>query len=308
MELRHLRYFVTVAEELHFTRAAERLHIGQPPLSQQIQALEAELGVQLFLRSKRRVALTVAGERFLLRARRLLADAQAAADEARRAGLGEVGELRIGFTASMPLAGVLPESLRRYRARYPAVSLKLEEMFTGDQYDALRQQRLDVGFVRYNGDEQVPGVIRHELRRDRLCVVLHGDHPLAQRPQLVFADLRDEDFIVHSPEVATGLPTLIRQLAQAAGFMPRIAQTAREAMTQIALAAAGLGVAILPSPLACVQLDGVRYIPLMDDSAYLSLAVAISAEDLSPLVTAFIAVLPKLATSETITDAVNCQK
>jgi DNA-binding transcriptional LysR family regulator len=274
MELRHLRYFVTVAEELHFTRAAERLHIGQPPLSQQIQALEAELGVQLFQRSKRRVLLTTAGERLLLRARRLLADAEAAAEEARRAGRGEVGELRIAFTSSMPLAGVLPDSLRHYRERYPAVSLKLEEMFSGDQYLALQQQRLDVGFVRYNGDEVVPGIHRRELRRDRLCVVIRRDHPLAARARLAFAELRDEGFI---------------------GFQPRIAQTSGEAMTQIALVAAGLGIAILPSPLACVQLDGVCYIPLTDAAAYLSMAVATREQESSPLVAAFLDVLPTLA-------------
>ncbi len=295
MELRHLRYFVTVAEELHFTRAAERLHIGQPPLSQQIQALEAELGVQLFQRSKRRVLLTTAGERLLVRARRLLADAEAAAEEARRAGRGEVGELRIAFTSSMPLAGMLPDSLRHYRERYPEVSLKLEEMFTGDQYLALQQQRLDVGFVRYNGDEVVPGVSRRELRRDRLCVVLRRDHPLAARTRLAFAELCDEGFIVYPPGASTGLPALIRQLAQAAGFQPRIAQTSGEAMTQIALVAAGLGIAILPSPLACVQLDGVCYIPLTDDRAYLSLAVATRADEASPLVAAFNSILSGLA-------------
>ncbi len=295
MELRHLRYFVTVAEELHFTRAAERLHIGQPPLSQQIQALEAESGVQLFQRSKRRVLLTTAGERLLVRARRLLADAEAAAEEARRAGRGEVGELRIAFTSSMPLAGVLPDSLRHYRERYPAVSLKLEEMFSGDQYLALQQQRLDVGFVRYNGDEVVPGIHRRELRRDRLCVVIRRDHPLAAHARLAFAELRDEGFIVYPPGVSTGLPALIRQLAQAAGFQPRIAQTSGEAMTQIALVAAGLGIAILPSPLACVQLDGVCYIPLTDAAAYLSMAVATREQESSPLVAAFLDVLPTLA-------------
>jgi DNA-binding transcriptional LysR family regulator len=155
MELRHLRYFVAVAEELHFTRAAERLHLGQPPLSQQIQALEAELGVALFMRTRRKVSLTVAGERFLLRAREILAAAAEAADEARRAARGEMGELRVGFTASLSMTSFFPALIYDYRLHYPQVALTLREMFSEDQCQALIGGKLDVGFVR-RADAEAP--------------------------------------------------------------------------------------------------------------------------------------------------------
>jgi DNA-binding transcriptional LysR family regulator len=288
MELRHLRYFVAVAEELHFTRAAERLHIGQPPLSQQIQALEEELGVQLFARSKRRVALTEAGQRFLASARQILADTEQAAEQARRAARGEVGELRIGFTSSLPLTPLLPGVLNDYRRRHPQVTLTLREMFTTDQFDALIAERLDVGFVRYTNVTAPPGLALREIHRDPLRVVINQRHPLAGEKNLSFAQLRDEAFISYPHDAGTGLSVMLRQLGLAAGFEPKVVQEAREATTQIGLVAAGLGVAILPSPLECVRLSGVRYIPLTEANAYLSLAVAIRSETPSPLLECFL--------------------
>ncbi|HEX5393863.1 MAG TPA: LysR substrate-binding domain-containing protein [Rhodocyclaceae bacterium] len=288
MELRHLRYFVAVAEELHFTRAAERLHIGQPPLSQQIQALEEELGVQLFARSKRRVALTEAGQRFLVSARQILADTEQAAEQARRAARGEVGELRIGFTSSLPLTPLLPGVLNDYRRRHPQVTLTLREMFTTDQFDALIAERLDVGFVRYTNVTAPTGLALREIHRDPLRVVINQRHPLAGEKCLSFAQLRDESFISYPHDAGTGLSVMLRQLGLAAGFEPNVVQEAREATTQIGLVAAGLGVAILPSPLECVRLSGVRYIPLQETNAYLSLAVAIRAETPSPLLEGFL--------------------
>ena len=289
MELRHLRYFITVAEELHFTRAAERLHIAQPPLSQQIQALEAELGVTLFLREKRKVALTAAGQQFLLRARRILADTADAAEQARRAARGEIGELRIGFTSSLPLTPILPAALHAYRQHYPAVRLTLREMFTTDQFTALQEQDIDVGFVRFNGPSPIDSITVKELRRDTLLAVVNSRHPLASASQLTMEQLRDEGLICYPRSAGTGLHVVIRQLCQANGFEPRINQEAGEATTQVGLVAAGLGIAILPSPLACVQLPGVRYIPLTDEAAYLAMGIATRTVDSSPLVQGFVA-------------------
>lgn len=289
MELRHLRYFVAVAEELHFTRAAERLHIGQPPLSQQIQALEEELGVLLFVRSKRRVALTDAGQRFLVSARRILADTEAAAEQARRAARGEVGELRIGFTSSLPFTTLLPGVLNDYRRRHPQVTLTLREMFTAEQFKALATNRLDIGFVRYTNVTAPPELTVREIHRDPLRLVINQHHPLAGEKALSFAQLRDESFISYPHDAGTGLSIMLRQLGMAAGFEPKVVQEAREATTQIGLVAAGLGMAVLPSPLECVRIGGVRYIPLLDAEAYLSLAVATRAEPPSVLLAGFLA-------------------
>lgn len=293
MELRHLRYFVAVAEELHFTRAAERLHIGQPPLSQQIQALESELGVTLFERNRRRVALTEAGKRFLAHARQILADTRNAAEEARRAARGEVGELRIGFTYSVPFTSVLPGLLRDYRQQAPGVTLTLHEMFSTDQVIALAEDRLDVGFVRHLAREDTPGVVLREIRRDPLRLVINAHHPLADAPEVSLADLRNEGFIFYPRDAGTGIHRAVAQMCRAAGFAPKVVQEAREATTLIGLVAAGLGVTVLPSPLECVRMPDVRYLPIADPGAHISLAVALRDRPPGPLLAGFLACLER---------------
>ncbi|MCB1910153.1 MAG: LysR family transcriptional regulator [Rhodocyclaceae bacterium] len=294
MELRHLRYFVAVAEELNFRRAAERLHIGQPPLSIQIRALEEELGVRLLERSKRRVSLTEAGNRFLRRAREILAAAAEAIDEARQAARGELGSLRVGFTSSLPYTSILPDLLVAYRRRYPAVELQLKEMFTTDQLAAIAEDRLDVGLVRYVGGELPAGVEVREIGSDPLCLVLAASHPLADREMVRFAELADEGFIGFPDGVGTGLPDILRRLCRQAGFEPRVVQTAREATTQVGLVGAGIGVALLPAPLACIRLPRVRYVPIADDGASFVLSVA-SPRTLSPQLAGFLEVLREVS-------------
>ncbi|MBP4048300.1 LysR family transcriptional regulator [Chromobacterium violaceum] len=289
MELRHLRYFLAVAEELHFTRAAERLHIGQPPLSQQIQALEAELGAPLFRRHQRKVELTAAGQQLLPRARQILADSAAAAAAVRRAADGETGELRIGFTSSLPLTPILHHSLQHYRQAYPEVRLTLSEMFTAGQFDALERRQLDLGFVRFNGPTPSPLIRVEELHRDRLLAVVPSAHPLAERKTLPLKLLAGEPLIGYPRESGSGLSDVVRQLALQNGLELKMVQEAGEAITQIGLVAAGVGIAILPSPLECVQIPAVRYVPLSDDGAYLSMGIAARRDDDSPLVANFLA-------------------
>ncbi|WP_018990466.1 LysR substrate-binding domain-containing protein [Aromatoleum toluclasticum] len=295
MELRHLRYFVAVAEELSFTRAAERLHIGQPPLSMQIRDLEEEIGTRLFERSKRRVALTEAGLRFLEHAREILARSQAATDEARRAGRGELGELRVGFTSSLPYTTTLADVLHTYRRDFPQVGLLLREMFTVDQFEALLRGDIDVGFVRYRGLDVPPGIVTREIGRDALRLVVNSSHPLAVRTEVSLAELREEGFVAYPPDVGTGLPAIVGELCRGAGFEPRIVQRAREATTQIGLVASGLGVAVLPAPLECVRLPRVRYLAISDEGAYLSLAVARAERPPSPVLRTFLDVLVRIA-------------
>ena len=287
MELRHLRYFVAVAEELHFTRAALRLNIAQPPLSQQIQALEAELGVQLFVRTRRSVALTDAGQALLARSRELLAMTQSLPQELQRVARGEVGLLRIGFSSTLPLTKLLRDVVADHRRTHPDVALNLREMHSQQQFDGLLRGELDVGLVRYN--ESAPEGIRLVvLRRDPLRLVVPASHRFARRKSVAIAECRDEPFIGFPGDAGTGTGPLLKRLCAQAGFEPRIAQEAREATTQIGLVAAGLGIAVLPAPLEAVRIEGVHYVSLEDAGALLVMSVATRADEASERVSQFV--------------------
>ena len=287
MELRHLRYFVAVAEELHFTRAALRLNIAQPPLSQQIRALEGELGVQLFLRTRRSVALTDAGHALLVRAREMLAATQSLPGELQRVARGEVGLLRIGFSSTLPLTKLLRDVVADHRRTHPDVALNLREMHSQQQFDGLLRGELDVGLVRYN--ESAPEGIRLVvLRRDPLRLVVPASHRFARRKSVAIAECRDEPFIGFPGDAGTGTGPLLKRLCAKAGFEPRIAQEAREATTQIGLVAAGLGIAVLPAPLEAVRIEGVHYVSLEDTGALLVMSVATRADEASERVSQFV--------------------
>lgn len=278
---------MAVAEELHFTRAAERLHIAQPPLSQQIRALEDELGVALFVRTRRSVALTDAGRALLVRARELLAATLALPQELQRVARGEVGELRIGFTSTLPLTNVLQDAIGDHRRRYPEVALQLRELHTAAQFEALRRDEIDVGFVRYNARE--PHGIRLELlRRDPLCLVVPAGHRFAARPSVAIAECRDERFICFPGGAGSGTGPLFKRLCAQADFEPVVAQEAGEATTQIGLVAVGLGVAVLPAPLDALRIEGVRYVPLADAEAMLVMWAATRVDESSERVLGFV--------------------
>jgi DNA-binding transcriptional LysR family regulator len=289
MELRHLRYFIAVAEELHFTRAAERLHIGQPPLSHAIQVLEADVGALLFLRTKRSVRMTEAGKLFLIDARRILAQADQAKETARRAHRGEAGELRIGFTFSTPLTPLFATVINRYRQQFPAVSLTLHEMATQGQLDALQQHRLDLGFVRPPEGVNTDGVTLTALRDDPLIAVLRRATPAARHKSISIAQLKDEAFVMYPANAGTGIYPQIFRLCREAGFVPRIGQVAGEASTIIGLVAAGCGVSVLPASFDRIRMDGVCYRQISDKGASTQLLLAQRDGERSPLVDAFVA-------------------
>ena len=273
MELRHLRYFVAVAEELSFTRAAERLHIGQPPLSHQIQMLEAEVGAQLLERSKRWVRLTEAGKLFLDDARRVLALSEQAMQTARRAERGEAGEIKVGFTFSTPLTPLFAAVINRYRQRYPGVQLTLKEMSTVGQIEALVARELDLGLVR---------------------------PPELNLPDAVELTILRRDPLVMYPESAgTGIHPQINRLCREAGFKPTIAMEAGEASTIIGLVAAGCGVSVLPSSFDIIRMPEVCYRPLADAEATTALYLAKRKDAISPLVAAFVEVASAEAAAAT---------
>ena len=295
MELRHLRYFVAVAEELSFTRAAERLHIGQPPLSHQIQMLEAEVGAQLLERSKRWVRLTEAGKLFLDDARRILALSEQAAHTARRAERGEAGELRVGFTFSTPLTPLFAAAINRYRQRYPGVTLTLKEMSTLGQIDAIANRELDLGLVRPPESTLPEGVQLTVLRRDPLVMVLPVGHPLARKKSIAVRDLEGEPLVMYPESAGTGIHPQIFRLCREAGFKPTIAMEAGEASTIIGLIAAGCGISVLPSSFNIIQMSGVCYRPLADAEATTTLFLAQRKDEISPLVAAFVAIATEAA-------------
>lgn len=295
MELRHLRYFVAVAEELHFGRAAEQLGISQPPLSQQIQALESELGARLFERTNRRVALTEIGRLFLDEARQVLAQADKAVLLAQRAQRGELGELKIGFTASAPFTSTIPRAILAFRQAYPAVHLDLLEMSSREVVEALLDERVQVGVIRPLAlPEDVECV---ELFREPLVAVLRADHPLALSGELrlPIAALAEEPFVFFPRTHGTGLYDQLFDLARQAGFVPRIGQEAGEAMTIIGLVAAGLGVSVLPSSFDRVRIDNVVFRELSDDGASSAVWLVRRRREQSPRARAFVELVTRQA-------------
>jgi DNA-binding transcriptional LysR family regulator len=292
MELRHLRYFRAVAEELHFGRAAERLHIAQPPLSQQIRQLEQELGVPLLTRSTRRVELTPAGTAYLKRAIAVLDAVDDAGQQARRVAQGIEGQLTIGCVGSATYS-VLPRLVRALRDELPHVEIGIRgEMLAPAQLDALLAGDIDLALLRppvENADVQCV-----TLRRDRLIVALPAEHPLAQRDSLRIRDLRGEDFIAHAGRGRSVMGGLLAAVCADAGFAPRVRHEVSETSTLVTLVAAGLGVAVVPAPTADLDIAGVTYRQLEPSSLGVDLLAAHLKDAPSPAIGRALGVLRQL--------------
>jgi DNA-binding transcriptional LysR family regulator len=286
MELRQLRYFVAVAEELHFRRAAARLHISQPPLSQQIAALEAELGCLLLARTRRRVELTPAGAAFLRDARAILAELDVAAATARAIDAGQVGVLRVTFVGSA-LLSIVPETVQRFRRERPGVEVELRERSTVEQLRALTTGIVDVALVRPPIDPD-PALHAELVLRERTIAAIPEGHPLAAMRRVPLRRLAAEPLVLFPRSQAPGFHDLITGRLAATGTSPNIVQYAPEMTTIIGLVATGIGVSPVPASVSHLALPGVTYRPLSGAPDSELLAVT-RAEDPSPLAQAFVA-------------------
>lgn len=281
MELRHLRYFVAVAEERHFGRAAARLHIAQPPLSQQIKRLEAELGETLLYRTTRSVELAPAGEVLLERARDILAAVDSAVDDARRAARGEYGRLAIGFTGSATYA-LLPALAAALREALPGVMVDLRgELLTPAQVARLLDGTLDLGLLRPPVRER--DLCTEVLLSEPLVAVLPDAHPLAGAESVPLELLSGEAFVTYPSHFRSVLHDAVEDACAAHGFRPRAAHEVAETATLVSFVAAGLGVSLVPASVANMTVEGAVYRPLADDATRVELAAAWRRDDDRPL-------------------------
>lgn len=295
MELRHLRYFVTVAEELHFGRAAQRLQIAQPPLSQQIRQLEEELGVQLFHRTKRSVQLTEAGQLFLEEACQILTRAEQAIQIVQRADRGETGRLTLGFVGSATYS-VLPVVLKVFRRRFPEVLLSLHEMTTTQQVQALHEDRIHLGFVRPPIYEQE--LMIESILKEPFVAVLPEFHRLANETQISLRSLANDPFILFPRYLGSGFYDQIVNMCQQVGFQPQVAQEAIQMQTIISLVAAELGVALVPASVQNLQRVGVVYKALAESTSQVELAMVWRPDKISSVLQKFLEVTRQVASSE----------
>ena len=293
MELRHLRYFIAVAEELHFGRAAKRLAMSQPPLSQQIKLLEEEIGVVLFLRTKRQVEMTTAGEVFLGEARKAIAQAEHAIRAARRAARGEIGQLAVGFVSSA-VYGQVPSIFRLMRSRYPGVSLLLQDLTSEEQVEAVKANRIDVGLVR-SPVLAAESLAMRIIWQETLMVALPEGNPLAREAEIAVEALAEESFVQIPRHVAPGFYDQCIRICARAGFAPKIVQEARTTPTIVSLIAGGMGVSILPSSLRSLQRSGVVYRPLKAPAPTTDMAVIWRPADESPTLRAFLEIIWEVA-------------
>jgi DNA-binding transcriptional LysR family regulator len=290
IDLKQLRYFLAVAEEQSFSRAAERLHISQPPLSQQIMKLESELGVRLFARTTRSFELTAAGKALMVEAADLLARMRQTIDTVRQIDRGEVGRLRVGIVGSA-MWGPIPRLLEEFQTRYPRVSWTLHEYGPNVQYEALRARQLDVGFWREPRMDE--DALRHHRMRQELCfredvcVAVNERHPLAAREHIELGDIASEPMLTLTLD-NSAFPRYLIQCCVKAGFQPNIYQEFNEPQTVLAMVGAGVGVALMPETTARVAWPGVKFLPIRSNPPSANLYVAYMAQDDAPVVRAFL--------------------
>lgn len=288
MELRHLRYFIAVAEELNFTRAARKVGIGQPPLSNQIRDLENEVGAALFRRLSNGAELTEAGKAFLPEARAILLQAEQAKQSAMRAASGERGRLRIGFTSSAVFNPIVPTMVNAFREKYAAVELSLEEAPTARLLERLDAEELDAVFIRPGSGDQLQARC-HLLAEDPMVIVLPSKHPRSEMQTLRLDELAGESFVLFPREAGAGFFDDIIAACRRAGFEPQLGQSAPQITSIASLIAVGLGVSIVPADMMKIDVPGVCYIAIAGEAPTARLTLATRRDERSPIVRNFLA-------------------
>ena len=286
MELRQLQYFVAVAEELHFGRAAKRVNISQPPLSMQIRNLEEELGAQLFTRTSRHVELTDAGKAFLKDVRRILSDIESTVKTTQDTARGVIGRLAVGFI-SPAMDIFLPPAIHEFRRQYPGIVLSLSESLTNEQLESLRSGRIQLGFVRLYHHE-LQNLCHEIVWREPYILALPESHPLAAKEEIALSELKGQPMIMYARSIQPLLYDSILACCEKSGFRPEITQEARTKHSTTALVAAGLGVAIVPESSKMLRREGVVYLPIADPLPMIDIAMIWKAGDDSPLLGRFL--------------------
>jgi len=288
MELRHLRYFLAVAEELNFSRAAQRLNMAQPPLSQQIMQLENHLGVLLFERETRPIRLTVAGLTLLEQARPLIKRFDQLELKLQLMGSGDSGSLAVGFVSSA-MYELLPDVLKRFRARYPRVHLDLTEMTGLEQEEALHEHSIDIAFVR--GTSSDPDFVGSVLVEEPLVVAVPAQWELAKKDTVSLRALKKEPFVLFPTKPDPSFANFIKAICRDAGFEPRVMQEANELQTAVSLVASGIGISLMPASVKMLQRLGVTYVPLKEPSPRTVISVLHRKNDPGPSLKNFLTVL-----------------
>lgn len=291
MELRHLRYFAAVAEELHFGRAAKKLRMSQPPLSQQIRKLEEELGVRLLNRTRREVSLTPAGRAFLERARVVLQEVEKSTDAVSSAARGETGKLDIGYVPYTDIL-ILPRLIRRFQRDYPGVGVRLHPLSGVEQAFALRESRIDLAFLRLpveNGDLHI-----RPLCRESLVLAVPQAHPLARRPAVTLADLDQVPYIGFPRRFAPGYYDHLADLVRRAGSVPRVVVESSNVYEKLTLVACGAGVTLLGEAVRGVRREGVVYKRIRPSAPLVESGIAYRKGAQSEVQKTFLAILRRL--------------
>ncbi|MGK7948225.1 MAG: LysR family transcriptional regulator [Xenococcaceae cyanobacterium] len=289
MELRHLKYFIAVAEELHFGRAAEKVQITQPVISDQIRRLEQELGVKLFFRTKRTVELTEPGKIFFKEAKQILERVEKAISAVQKADRGELGSLIIGYTGPA-LYTLLPKIIRTFRDRYPQVELILKEICTNEQVKALNSEDIEVGFLHPPVDGNFEFI---SIMKEKMVLALPEDHPLTTFSQIPIKKLSDQSFILFPQKEGPFLYRRLLSICQQAGFNPKIVQEVTPQPTMIGLVAAGIGVSFVSESLQNLNRPGVVYRELDVPTPELELVAAWKKERVSSVLQKFLQIIPR---------------